>query len=167
MRGQRDSSSQASDLESDALPLRHTPSCFVFPIRHSWSKHCWRAKRQSTRPLGHARHRALPCWPPIPSQAHIGRGESGWCSDWTSTPRAWRHAGAQFLLLGDWLVDLTKHGTLQDSCDRFLLVCLLSHIEVILLETGLASSLPCSSTASPLPGRLAIFRGALSSRSAT
>ena len=30
----------------------------------------------------------------------IGRGESGWCSDWTSTPGAWRHAGVQFPLPG-------------------------------------------------------------------
>ena len=29
-----------------------------------------------------------------------GRGESGWCSDGTSTPGAWRHAGVQFLLSG-------------------------------------------------------------------
>ena len=28
------------------------------------------------------------------------RGESGWCLDWTSTPGAWRHAGAQFPLPG-------------------------------------------------------------------
>ena len=33
----------------------------------------------------------------------IGRGESGWCSDWTSTPGAWRHAGAQFPLPGAFL----------------------------------------------------------------
>ena len=33
----------------------------------------------------------------------IGRGESGWRSDWTSTPGAWRHAGARFLLSGDWV----------------------------------------------------------------
>ena len=31
------------------------------------------------------------------------RGESGWRSDWTSTPGAWRHAGARFLLSGDWV----------------------------------------------------------------
>ena len=29
------------------------------------------------------------------------RGESGWCSDMTSTHGAWRHAGARFLLSGD------------------------------------------------------------------
>ena len=34
-------------------------------------------------------------------RAHFGgRGESGWCSDVTSTHGAWRHAGVQFLLLG-------------------------------------------------------------------
>ena len=31
---------------------------------------------------------------------HEGRGESGWCSDMTSTHWAWRHAGARFLLSG-------------------------------------------------------------------
>ena len=30
-----------------------------------------------------------------------GRGESGWCSDVTSTHGAWRHAGVRFLLPGD------------------------------------------------------------------
>ena len=30
----------------------------------------------------------------------FSRGESGWCSDRTSTPGAWRHAEAQFLLSG-------------------------------------------------------------------
>ena len=38
-----------------------------------------------------------------------GRGESGWCSDVTSTHGAWRHAGVRFLLsgvLGD--VDIGK-----------------------------------------------------------
>ena len=34
----------------------------------------------------------------------LSRGESGWCSDWTSTPGAWRHAGAQFPLPGATLV---------------------------------------------------------------
>ena len=29
-----------------------------------------------------------------------GRGESGWCSDVTSTHGAWRHAGVRFLLSG-------------------------------------------------------------------
>ena len=29
-----------------------------------------------------------------------GRGESGWCSDMTSTHGAWRHAGIRFLLSG-------------------------------------------------------------------
>ena len=29
-----------------------------------------------------------------------GRGESGWCSDMTSTHGAWRHAGVRFLLSG-------------------------------------------------------------------
>ena len=29
------------------------------------------------------------------------RGESGWRSDWTSTPGAWRHAGVRFLLPGE------------------------------------------------------------------
>ena len=29
-----------------------------------------------------------------------GRGESGWCSDMTSTHGAWRHAEVRFLLLG-------------------------------------------------------------------
>jgi len=29
------------------------------------------------------------------------RGESGWCSDVTSTHGAWRHAGVRFLLPGD------------------------------------------------------------------
>ena len=31
----------------------------------------------------------------------MGRGESGWCSDMTSTHGAWRHAGVRFLLFGD------------------------------------------------------------------
>ena len=31
---------------------------------------------------------------------HHGRGESGWCSDVTSTHGAWRHAGVRFLLPG-------------------------------------------------------------------
>jgi hypothetical protein len=31
---------------------------------------------------------------------HSGRGESGWCSDMTSNHGAWRHAAAQFPLLG-------------------------------------------------------------------
>ena len=30
-----------------------------------------------------------------------GRGESGWCSDMTSTHGAWRHAGVRFLLSGE------------------------------------------------------------------
>ena len=29
-----------------------------------------------------------------------GRGESGWCSDVTSTHGAWEHAGVRFLLSG-------------------------------------------------------------------
>ena len=32
---------------------------------------------------------------------HDSRGESGWCSDMTSTHGAWRHAGAGFLLSGE------------------------------------------------------------------
>jgi hypothetical protein len=28
------------------------------------------------------------------------QGESGWCSDGTSTPGAWKHAGVRFLLSG-------------------------------------------------------------------
>jgi hypothetical protein len=31
----------------------------------------------------------------------FSRGESGWCSDVTSTHGAWRHAGIRFLLPGD------------------------------------------------------------------
>ena len=32
--------------------------------------------------------------------SHLSRGESGWCSDETSTLGAWRHAGVRFLLSG-------------------------------------------------------------------
>ena len=31
----------------------------------------------------------------------LGRGESGWCLDVTSTHGVWRHAGVRFLLSGD------------------------------------------------------------------
>ena len=41
----------------------------------------------------------LPC--PSPSGKQRGRGESGWCSDMTSTHGAWRHAGVRFLLSGE------------------------------------------------------------------
>ena len=41
--------------------------------------------------------------PPMDSAGVIGRGESGWCSDVTSTHGAWRHAGVRFLLPGEWL----------------------------------------------------------------
>ena len=34
------------------------------------------------------------------------RGESGWCSDMTSTHGAWRHAGVRFLLSGGWPIGL-------------------------------------------------------------
>jgi hypothetical protein len=34
------------------------------------------------------------------SNTVVGRGESGWCSDVTSTHGAWRHAGVRFLLPG-------------------------------------------------------------------
>ena len=44
------------------------------------------------------------------AQSISSRGESGWCSDRTSTPGAWRHAEAQFLLLGD-----TKGSIRQES----------------------------------------------------
>ena len=44
------------------------------------------------------------------------RGESGWCSDMTSTHGAWRHAGVRFLLSGDvwpvvwpWLAGAPAH----------------------------------------------------------
>ena len=33
-----------------------------------------------------------------------GRGESGWCSDMTSTHGVWRHTGVQFLLSGAFLM---------------------------------------------------------------
>ena len=35
--------------------------------------------------------------------ARFCRGESGWCSDMTSTHGAWRHAGVRFLLFGAFL----------------------------------------------------------------
>ena len=35
-----------------------------------------------------------------PVSQHTGRGESGWCSDMTSTHGVWRHAGVRFLLSG-------------------------------------------------------------------
>ena len=35
------------------------------------------------------------------------RGESGWCSDVTSTHGAWRHAGVRFLLSGERICKLT------------------------------------------------------------
>ena len=42
--------------------------------------------------------RARLCWSVV--DLGLGRGESGWCPDGTSTPGAWRHAGVQFLLSG-------------------------------------------------------------------
>ena len=42
-----------------------------------------------------------------------GRGESGWCSDVTSTHGAWRHAGVRFLFSGVPLLALWNvHGVL-------------------------------------------------------
>ena len=38
--------------------------------------------------------------PPMLALVIHCRGESGWCSDVTSTHGAWRHAGVQFLLSG-------------------------------------------------------------------
>ena len=35
------------------------------------------------------------------AKTQMGRGESGWCSDMTSTHGVWRHTGVRFLLLGD------------------------------------------------------------------
>ena len=37
---------------------------------------------------------------PLRRRSVVGRGESGWCSDVTSTHGAWRHAGVRFLLPG-------------------------------------------------------------------
>ena len=39
-----------------------------------------------------------------PVSQHTGRGESGWCSDMTSTHGVWRHTGVQFLLSGAFLM---------------------------------------------------------------
>ena len=39
-----------------------------------------------------------------------GRGESGWCSDVTSTHGAWRHAGVRFLLFGEHCPNLLRTG---------------------------------------------------------
>ena len=72
--------------EADCHPCWHlvSPSCARNPLyRASW-------------PAG-AQLRAEPA--PLPS-AQGDRGESGWCSDMTSTHGAWRHAGVRFLLSG-------------------------------------------------------------------
>jgi hypothetical protein len=50
-------------------------------------------------------------------------GESGWCSDWTSTPGVWEHTEVQFLLCGvPWflLALLAVRIPLQPGC---LLTC--------------------------------------------
>ena len=41
------------------------------------------------------------CWPMPDVFQHGSRGESGWCSDMTSTHGVWRHAGVRFLLTGE------------------------------------------------------------------
>ena len=48
-------------------------------------------------------------WPVERNKKSSGRGESGWCSDVTSTHGAWRHAGVRFLLLGDFKPSLQHH----------------------------------------------------------
>ena len=48
----------------------------------------------------------------------LGRGESGWCSDMTSTHGAWRHAGVRFLLFGDALIILWLVST--STCKNIL-----------------------------------------------
>ena len=45
---------------------------------------------------------------PLRRRSVVGRGESGWCSDVTSTHGAWRHAGVRFLLPG-----VFQHNTQQ------------------------------------------------------
>ena len=48
---------------------------------------------------------------PLRRRSVVGRGESGWCSDVTSTHGAWRHAGVRFLLPG-----VFQYGTQHRYC---------------------------------------------------
>ena len=52
---------------------------------------------------------------------HRSRGESGWCSDVTSTHGAWRHAGVRFLLRR--VVHLCCLGTHALCCATHALCC--------------------------------------------
>ena len=49
----------------------------------------------------------------LPKIYLLGRGESGWCSDVTSTHGAWRHAGVRFLLSGVLVVHQFMRGSLR------------------------------------------------------
>ncbi len=88
------------------LPLRRT-NCASHPLRSALS---FRASRFALA-CAFARHSRPPHTPTPACALRIlerdaskyllrSRGDSGWCSDVTSTHGAWRHAGVRFLLPG-------------------------------------------------------------------
>ena len=93
----RGESGWCSDMTSSHGARRHAGTRFLLSGGLRFS-HCSRSMRGACNVATHPS--VVPVLNRSGPHTQHGRGESGWCSDMTSTHGAWRHAGTRFLLSG-------------------------------------------------------------------